>query len=155
MKRYLRLHKADKHEGIKYSCGDCKFHAAQQQTLRQHKESKHEGIRYICTQCDYKGRAQSYLINHQPTIHEGINYACDQCDYLATHVDILKLHQINKHVLRDVSYSCDQTDSGVEAGGEGGLCLYDGCIVSKQAPFIYTGANFLERGQSFNERVQQ
>ena len=47
MKRYLRLHKADKHEGIKYSCGDCKFHAAQQQTLRQHKESKHEGIRYI------------------------------------------------------------------------------------------------------------
>ena len=39
-------------------------------------------------------------------------------------MDILKLHQINKHVLRDVSYSCDQTDSGVEAGGEGGGYVY-------------------------------
>ena len=96
MNRYLRLHKAAKHECIKYSCEDCDIHATQQKTLKQHKESKQEGIRYSCTQCDYKGRVQLHFINHQQIIHEGIRYACDQCDYLATHVYILKLHQINQ-----------------------------------------------------------
>ena len=82
MKRNLRLHKAAKHEDIKYSCGDCDCHAT-------------------------SARCKLFLTQ------------------------------------------------GWRLVVRGGLCLYDGCIVSKQEPFIYTGANFLERGHSFNERVQK
>ena len=74
MKRYLILHKAAKHEGVKYLCGDCDFHAR-----KLHKEIQHEYDRYSCYLCDFRATGKKNLKYTRQFQHEELKYSCNNC----------------------------------------------------------------------------
>ena len=77
-KKHLLRHIRSKHEGVKYSCNQCEYHATQQGHLKKHKQAIHEGVKYLCNHCEYKATQQGQLKNHKQAIHEGVKYSCDQ-----------------------------------------------------------------------------
>ena len=41
----LKRHKKAIHEGVKYACNQCEYHATEQGNLKKHKQSIHEGVK--------------------------------------------------------------------------------------------------------------
>ena len=69
-----------------------------QNNLTTHIQSKHDGVKYACNQCDYHATQLSSLRVHIQNVHEGVKYPCNQCDYQATHQSNLTKHTKKKHL---------------------------------------------------------
>jgi len=67
--RYMKTHKAVKHEGVFHKCQDCSFTTGDLGSLRSHRRAKHEGVIYSCDQCEFKSGYKNNLKNHKAVVH--------------------------------------------------------------------------------------
>jgi len=67
--RYMKTHKAVKHDGLLHNCPECSFTTGDMGSLRSHKRAKHEGVVYNCDQCDFKSGYKNNLKNHKAVAH--------------------------------------------------------------------------------------
>ena len=65
----------------------CSYKATYKVNLRIHKRNKHEGVRHACHQCDYKAMHNIYFKNHNNQKHEGVQFCCKLYDYKASHIN--------------------------------------------------------------------
>ena len=74
--RYMKTHKAVKHDGLFHKCQDCQFTTGDLGSLRSHRRAKHEGVVYSCDQCEFKSGYKNNLKNHKAVAHftvDGLN----------------------------------------------------------------------------------
>jgi len=77
--RYMKTHKAVKHDGVLHNCQDCSFTTGDLGSLRSHRRAKHEGVVYSCDICDFKSGYKNNLKNHKAVAHftvDGRNVPC-------------------------------------------------------------------------------
>jgi len=74
--RYMKTHKAVKHDGLLHKCDNCQFTTGDLGSLRSHKRAKHEGVVYSCDQCDFKSGYKNNLKNHKAVAH----FTVDGCN---------------------------------------------------------------------------
>lgn len=67
--RYMKTHKAVKHEGLLHHCDDCSFSTGDLGSLRNHRKAKHEGVIYACNLCDFRSGYKNNLKNHKAVAH--------------------------------------------------------------------------------------
>eukprot|EP00092_Neocalanus_flemingeri_P024355 GFUD01026411.1.p1 GENE.GFUD01026411.1~~GFUD01026411.1.p1 ORF type:complete len:479 (+),score=93.72 GFUD01026411.1:36-1472(+) len=71
--KYMKTHKAVKHEGFFHKCQDCKFTTGDLGSLRSHRRAKHEGVVYSCDQCEFKSGYKNNLKNHKAVAHFSVD----------------------------------------------------------------------------------
>ena len=102
-------HKRTVHDGIIYSCNQCKYKSKRfQEGLAPHMLKHGAGSWYNCDQCEFKAAQAKYIKNHRMVMHGSANYGCDQCNYRSTREFNLHHHMKAKH--EGVRYECDQCD---------------------------------------------
>ena len=67
--KYMKTHKAVKHDGLVHKCTECNFTTGDTGSLRSHKRAKHDGIVFSCDQCDFKSGYKNNLKNHKAVAH--------------------------------------------------------------------------------------
>ena len=98
-KVHATKHKAEKHNGIKYTCNECDYESEVLDELRNHQNgNKHQGMKYKCHSCKYRATLQSNLKIHFQAMHEGKTYKCDVCDFRASTPRTVGWHKKVKHV---------------------------------------------------------
>ena len=94
----MNRHKKSTHEGIRYSCPYCDYHAVQSFNLKMHITTIHDGLRsFKCKMCEATFTRQISLAKHKRGKHEGVSFSCSQCEYTALQQGNLKNHIKNVH----------------------------------------------------------
>ena len=97
-KKRLETHDKVAHLKIPlFECDICQMSCASATTLKLHKLNKHEGVKFPCPQCDYKATQKGNLNIHRQRMHDGIAYKCDLCDYKASAKRNISSHKKLKH----------------------------------------------------------
>ena len=91
-KKTLARHKLLIHDGVKFCCSRCNYHATSNGSLAEHKRAAHEGVKYPCRLCEYQATRKGYLAEHQKSVHEGVKYPCGQCGKELTSQSSLARH---------------------------------------------------------------
>ena len=63
-KTKLKIHRENKHEGVRWPCDQCDKQFREKSVLQKHIKGVHEGVRFNCKLCDFEAPYQSSLINH-------------------------------------------------------------------------------------------
>ena len=67
--RYMKTHKAVKHDGLFHKCQYCQFTTGDLSVLGAHRRAKHEGVVYSCDQCEFKSGYKNNLTKHKAVAH--------------------------------------------------------------------------------------
>ena len=79
----------------KVQCPTCLKIYNNKTKLKIHRENKHEGVRWPCDQCDKQFREKSVLQKHIKGVHEGVRFNCKLCDFEAPYQSSLLSHMKN------------------------------------------------------------
>jgi len=108
MRKTLKKHIQNKHEGIRYPCDQCAYQGTSRENLKHHKDVYHEMKRYYCDQCSHVSASKSSLRFHIKSIHMNVKYPCDMCDHQATQLANLRKHKDSVHF--GIKHECDMCD---------------------------------------------
>ena len=116
LKRSLKKHILNIHEGIRIQCDQCPYQASGKASLKRHVEARHEGKLYYCDQCDNVYRSRFSLSIHQQSIHSDTEYKCDDCDFKTKQRSNLKKHREARH--ENIRYPCEFCHKSLSQKGQ-------------------------------------
>lgn len=116
LKKSLKYHIQNIHEGIRYQCDQCPYQATNKAGLKRHVECHHEGFVFYCDQCDHKYTSKSSLNTHIQTQHSDLIWKCDDCDYKTKQKPNLKKHRDAKH--DNIRYNCEICSKSLSQKGQ-------------------------------------
>ena len=107
LKKTLKLHIQNIHEGIRYQCEKCPYLATTKNALYIHHRCRHGGQILYCDQCEYSTSLKTSLNLHMRIKHTDTSkvWKCEDCDYKSSQKSNLKKHRDAKH--DNVRYTCD------------------------------------------------
>lgn len=105
LKKSLKNHIQNIHDGIRYQCDQCPYQAANKTGLKRHIEGRHEGNTFYCDQCDHSSSSRFTLATHMQNMHSDTVWKCDDCDYKTKQKPNLKKHRDAKH--DNIRYTCE------------------------------------------------
>ena len=107
LKKTLKFHIQNIHEGIRYQCDKCPYLATSKSSLSIHQRCRHGGQLLYCDQCEYSTSLKTSLNLHMRIKHTDTSkvWKCEDCDYKSSQRSNLKKHRDAKH--DNVRYTCD------------------------------------------------
>ena len=63
---------SNKHEGVRYTCNQCRQQFQQQHSLTAHVQSVHKGLKYVYNKCGKHFTQKGSLRTHTQSLHEGV-----------------------------------------------------------------------------------